>query len=73
MYDQPTTSFNFWRRLDFPVLLPAEGAVSDANNKVPVRLKYPVTEQTTNPTNYNAGSTAIGGDFLYTKVFWDKN
>ena len=73
MYNQPTTSFNFWRRLDFPVLLPAEGAVSDANNKVPVRLKYPVTEQTTNPTNYNAGSTAIGGDFLYTKVFWDKN
>lgn len=73
MYDQPTTSFNFWRRLDYPVLQPAQGAVSDAKNAVPVRLKYPVSEQTTNPTNYSAASTAIGGDNLYTKIFWDKN
>ncbi|MBE2273170.1 MAG: SusD/RagB family nutrient-binding outer membrane lipoprotein [Flavobacteriales bacterium] len=73
MYDQPTQSFNFWRRLDFPVLQPAANAVSEANNKVPVRLKYPVTEQSTNPTNYGAASTAIGGDELFTKIFWDKN
>jgi hypothetical protein len=45
----------------------------EANNKVPVRLKYPVTEQSTNPTNYGAASTAIGGDELFTKIFWDKN
>ena len=73
MYNQPLTSWNFYRRLDYPVLLPAAGAVSEANNKVPVRLLYPVTEQTTNPTNYQAASTAIGGNFLYTKIFWDKN
>ena len=72
MYDQSPTSFNFYRRLDYPVLLPAANAVSGSNNKVPVRLQYPVSEQTTNPTNYAAGSTAIGGDFLYTKLFWDK-
>lgn len=73
MYDQPLASFNFWRRLDFPVLLPATNAVAEAEGKVPVRLKYPVTEQSTNPGNYAAGSAAIGGDKLTTKVFWDKN
>ena len=73
MYDQSPTSFNFYRRLDYPVLLPAASAVAASNNKVPVRLQYPVSEQTTNPTNYEAGSAAIGGDFLYTKIFWDKN
>lgn len=73
MYDQPLTSWNFFRRLDYPALAPAANAVAESNNKVPVRLLYPVTEQTTNPTNYAAGSAAIGGDFLYTKIFWDKN
>lgn len=73
MYNQPLTGWNFYRRLDYPVLLPAVGAVSEANNKVPVRLLYPVTEQSTNPTNYQSAGTAIGGNFLYTKIFWDKN
>ena len=73
MYDQPLVSWNFFRRLDYPALAPAANAVAESNNKVPVRLLYPVTEQTTNPTNYAAGSAAIGGDFLYTKIFWDKN
>ena len=73
MYDQPLASFNFYRRLDYPQLAPAANAVADAENKVPVRLKYPVSEQTTNPTSYGAASTAIGGDKLTTKLFWDKN
>ncbi len=73
MYDQPLNSFNFWRRLDYPVLNVASGSVPDAENKVPVRLKYPLSEQTTNPTNYAAASAAIGGDKLTSKIFWDKN
>lgn len=72
MYNQPVQAWNFYRRLDYPVLAAAVNAVADANNKVPVRLQYPVNEQTTNPTNYKAASTAIGGDYLYTKLFWDK-
>lgn len=72
MYNQPMQSWNFWRRLDFPVLTPAVNAVPESNGKVPVRLQYPVSEQTTNPSNYAAGAAAIGGDFLYTKIFWDK-
>ncbi len=73
MYDQPITSWTFYRRLDYPQLAPAASAVVESNNKVPVRLRYPVSEQSTNPTSYGAASTAIGGDFLYTKIFWDKN
>ncbi|WP_312762345.1 SusD/RagB family nutrient-binding outer membrane lipoprotein [Epilithonimonas sp.] len=72
MYNQPMQSWNFWRRLDYPILTPAVQAVPESNGKVPVRLQYPVSEQTTNPTNYAAGSAAIGGDYLYTKIFWDK-
>lgn len=73
MYDQPLTSWTFFRRLDYPKLAPAANAVVESNNQVPVRLRYPVREQSTNPTNYEAASTAIGGDLLYTKIFWDKN
>ena len=72
MFDQPIQSWTFYRRLDYPVLSPAANAVSESNGKVPVRLLYPVTEQSTNPSNYSAGSTAIGGNYLYTKLFWDK-
>lgn len=72
MYDQPITSWTFWRRLDYPQLTPAANAVAESEGKVPVRLKYPVSEQTTNPTNYGAASTAINGDKLTTKIFWDK-
>lgn len=73
MYDQPMQAWNFYRRLDYPVLSAAQNAVQEAQGKVPVRLQYPISEQTTNPTNYTAASTAIGGDNLYTKIFWDKN
>jgi len=72
MYDQPITSWTFWRRLDYPQLTPAANAVAESEGKVPVRLKYPVSEQTTNPTNYGAASTAINGDKLTSKIFWDK-
>ncbi len=72
MYNQALTSWNFWRRLDFPVLLAPPTAINNAGGKVPVRMAYPVLEQQTNNTNYKAASTAIGGDLLTTKLFWDK-
>jgi len=56
------------RLLDFPIMAPAAEAVSG----YPTRYTYPVIEQTLNPTNYNAASTAIGGDLPETKLFWDK-
>jgi hypothetical protein len=66
-------SWTTWRRLDAPALVAPASAYPEANNVVPKRLPYPVNEQTVNGTNYNNASTAIGGDKLSTKVFWDVN
>lgn len=72
MYNQALTSWNFWRRLDFPVLAPAASAIENAGGKVPVRMAYPVLEQQVNNSNWKIASDAIGGDLLTTKLFWDK-
>ena len=37
------------------------------------RFTYPINEQTLNAANYQAAATAIGGDLLTTKLFWDIN
>ncbi|MGY3053212.1 hypothetical protein ACVWYG_001410 [Pedobacter sp. UYEF25] len=56
------------RRLDFPKLLPPASAQSG----FPVRLRYPINEQNINTSNYKAAATAIGGDKVETKLFFDK-
>jgi len=56
------------RRLDQPVIVAPSTAVSE----YPVRFTYNVDEQNINTANYNAASTAIGGDEVTTKLFWDK-
>lgn len=68
LYNQPFDSFREYRRLDAPSLTKAISALSD----IPVRLYYPVVEQNVNGANYSAASSAIGGDKVTTKVFWDK-
>jgi hypothetical protein len=55
--------------LDHPVLV----APPDAVSVTPVRFNYPTLEQTINADNYNAAATAIGGDEVGTKLFWDQN
>ena len=65
------TLWNSYRRLDYPRLF-APPEYKQGINKVPVRLFYPVSEQTLNPDNYNAASTKIGGDSPLTKLFFDK-
>ncbi len=72
LYNRGFEAWTSYRRLDFPVLVAPSGAQAAAEGKVPVRMAYPIREQTLNPTNYNAASTAIGGDKLTTKLFWDK-
>jgi hypothetical protein len=59
------------RRLGFPKLVAPATAAPQAAGQVPSRMSYPIREQTLNPTNYNAAATAIGGDKLTTKLFWD--
>ncbi len=59
-----------WRRLDYPTFNPPPGV--DASN-IPVRMIYPINEQTLNNANYSAAAQAIGQDKLTQKLFWDKN
>ncbi|OGX89865.1 SusD/RagB family nutrient-binding outer membrane lipoprotein [Hymenobacter coccineus] len=67
-YIQPVQAWTDWRRLDSPTLTAPAGALSG----IPVRLRYPTEESNLNGTNYAAAATAIGGDKVETKVFWDK-
>jgi hypothetical protein len=68
-YTRGEVAYNNWRRLDFPILnLPEEATSID---DIPVRFTFPVNEQTLNAANYNIAASAVGGDFITTKVFWD--
>jgi hypothetical protein len=71
LYNRTFEAWNTRRRLDYPVLTPAQNAVPISNGLIPVRFTYPINEQTVNNANWTAASEAIGGDFLYTPVFWD--
>jgi hypothetical protein len=62
-----------WRKFDIPVLLPPSGGSVPAGLQVPVRMIYPINEQTLNGENRNAAASAIGGDLATTKLWWDVN
>ncbi len=68
LYNRGFASWTEWRRLDYPQLEAPEGARSD----IPVRFTYPVSEQNLNTSNYEAASSAIGGDEVTTPLFFDK-
>lgn len=72
-YNRPIESWTAWRRLDVPQLTPAATAIPAADGQIPVRFTYPVNEQTVNNANWTAASSAIGGNRLATKIFWDVN
>jgi hypothetical protein len=66
-----TEAFANFRRTGFPALTPnpvpgALGTVGFVR-----RLSYPDLEASSNTANYTAGATAIGGDKLSSRVFWD--
>ena len=67
LYNRGWDAWIEWRRLDYPELEPATDAVSE----IPLRFSYPIPEQNVNTANYNAASTAIGGDDVETALFWD--
>jgi hypothetical protein len=70
LYNRGFECWTSYRRLDFPVLTaPADADV----NQVPTRYTYPAREETLNATNNAAASSAIGGNTLTTKIFWDVN
>jgi Starch-binding associating with outer membrane len=72
LYNRGFEAWTSYRRLDFPALaIPA----TTYNNLtvVPRRYSYPSSEQTLNSASVTAASSAIGGNTLSTKVFWDVN
>jgi hypothetical protein len=69
LYNRGFEAWTEWRRLDYPIFnLP----VNKTYAEIPVRFTFPVGEQTLNFANWTAASSAIGGDKLTTKLFWDK-
>jgi len=69
LYNRGWEAWQSWVRLDFPVFV----APTTAKSAIPVRLIYPISEQTLNGDAYKAASSAIGGDLVTTKLFFDKN
>jgi len=68
LYNRGYDAWTEWRRLDYPVLLPA----AEAESVLPLRLTYPTSERTLNQANVESAATAIGGDEVSTRLFWDK-
>ncbi|MET7028151.1 SusD/RagB family nutrient-binding outer membrane lipoprotein [Sediminicola luteus] len=69
LFNRGFEAWTEYRRLDWPVL-----AITDQSQlPVPKRMIYPVTEVSVNGANYKAAAAAIGGDDLYTPLFWDVN
>ena len=72
-YNRGFEAWTTWRRLNFPTLVAPPNAATAAEGQIPSRFTYPVLEQTLNGSNYTAGASAIGGDKLKTRIFWDVN
>lgn len=69
-YDRGLLGWTSWRRLDAPMFnYPPGQAVG--SQFIPKRFTYPISEQTINGSNYKAAASAIGGDNLTTRLFWD--
>jgi hypothetical protein len=80
LYNRGWDAWVEWRRLDYPTLLPPDQATPPAGQDkpataltIPVRMIYPINEQTLNPGNRESASSKIGGDLATTKLFWDVN
>lgn len=72
LYNQGFNAWTEFRRLDYPALVAPPTADAAADGVVPRRFTYPIGEQTLNGDSYTAAASAIGGDKMATKLFWDK-
>ncbi|SFB76058.1 Starch-binding associating with outer membrane [Flagellimonas taeanensis] len=70
LFNQGLEAWTEYRRLDYPVL---EAPPLSFVPTVPVRLTYPISEQTLNQANYESAASSVGGDLMTTKLFWDVN
>ena len=73
LYNRGIDAWTEWRKFDYPILVPPSGGTVPAGLSIPVRIIYPINEQTLNGTNRQAAADAMGGDVATTKLFWDVN
>lgn len=72
LYPEQFEAWVEWRRMGMPYLKPNVGGHA-IKNQIPIRLHYPILEQSVNSANYKAAVTTLGGpDDLWTPVFWEK-
>jgi hypothetical protein len=69
MYNRGFEGWYVYRKFDAPTF----NTASVSGLPVPKRYTYPTNEQSLNEANWEAASTAIGGDEQQTKIFWDVN
>jgi hypothetical protein len=68
LYNRGNDAWTEWRRLDYPRLQPANEALS----VIPLRITYVTSEYNLNRANTDAAASALGGDDVGKKIFWDK-
>ena len=68
LYTRAYATWNFTRRLDYPVL---ENPSNSLTTTIPYRMIYSDQEYVLNGANVREAATAIGGDEVSTKLFWD--
>lgn len=69
LYGNGPEAWAEWRRLDGPALTPGRDALNE--KRIPVRLPYPVSEQSLNGANNTAAVQRQGGATLNHRVWWD--
>lgn len=69
LYNRGFDSWTAYRQLNYPTLV----APPTASSVFPQRLLYPTKEENANTGSWQAASTAIGGDEVGTKLWFDKN
>lgn len=73
LYNRGWDGWVEWRRLDFPVLLPPSGPSIPDPLFIPMRMIFPVSEQTQNGTQWEAAAANYNSDSPNAKLFWDVN
>jgi hypothetical protein len=72
MFDQGLESWFEWRRTGYPELTPAVNGLN--GGKIPVRLQYPLDEETKNPVELaKAKDDQAGNEDMNSPVWWDAN
>lgn len=60
-----------WRRTGYPALTPTQDPNAFEGNFIPRRLRYWENEIGSNPENYRAAVSRMGGDLFATRMWWD--